>query len=175
MLGGLLLVTLPIVIYSYHVNVSVQNNIRFAFEGFFSLAEKGRWETHSNEILKSMYIFPDNIRTWLIGDGYFDNPYYSDLYYTGPKWNGFYKQTDVGYLRFIFYAGIFCMLAFVIYFFKIAQVCMRRFKGYKLMFIAILLLNYIVWFKVSSDLFPIFAIFLCITASEFKEAENIKS
>lgn len=175
LLGGVLLVVLPVVIYNYHVNISLQNNIRFAFEGFFSLMERGKWETHSNEILKNMYVFPDNIKTWLIGDGYFDNPYYSDLYYTGPKWAGFYKQTDVGYLRFIFYAGIFCMLAFVVYFFKVAQMCIHRFKDYTLLFGAILLLNYIVWFKVSSDLFPVFAIFLCVTTSDLEIAENTKS
>lgn len=172
--GGMLLVSLPIVVYYYHVNTSIHNNIRFAFEGFFSLVEKGRWETTSNEMLKNMYVFPDNVKTWLIGDGYFDNPYNLDLYYTGPNWAGFYKQTDVGYLRFVFYAGVFCMLAFIVYFFKVARVCICRFRGYALLFLAILLLNYIVWFKVSSDLFPVFAIFLCVTTSDLEIIENTK-
>ena len=174
-LGSALLVLLPVIIHYYHTNATIHSNIRFAFEGFFSLAEKGRWETHSNEILKNMYVLPDNTKTWLIGDGYFDNPYDMDPYYTGLKWGGFYHGTDVGYLRFIFYAGIFCMLAFVAYMFKVAQVCMRRFKGYALLFFALLVLNYVVWCKVSSDLFPVFAIFLCITARDLEEAEQMES
>ena len=104
-----------------------------------------------------------------------ENPYDMDPYYTGPKWGGYYHGTDVGYLRFIFYAGIFCMLAFVAYMFKVAQVCMRRFKGYALLFFALLVLNYVVWCKVSSDLFPVFAIFLCITAGDLEEAELMES
>lgn len=166
-----LLVSLPIIVYYYNTNASVHNNVRFAFEGFFSLVEKGHWETHSNEILKNMYVLPDNMKTWLIGDGYFENPL-EDPYYIGYLWKGFYHGTDVGYLRFVYYSGIFCMLTFVIYFFKVAQVCMRRFKGYAMMFCLLLVLNYIVWCKVSSDLFPVFAIFLCVTASEIEKSDN---
>ena len=50
-----LIVLLPIIVYLYNTNASVYNNIRFAFEGFFSLWEKGEWETNSNSILKDMY------------------------------------------------------------------------------------------------------------------------
>ena len=82
--------------------------------------------------------------------------------------------TDVGYLRFIFYAGIFCMLTFVLYMLKVAQVCMRRFEGYALLFFALLVLNYLVWLKVSSDLFPVFAIFLCITANDMDQADALR-
>ena len=169
-----LLLCLPLVIHFYNVDASIHKNIRFAFEGFFSLVEKGRWETNSNEILKSMYVLPDNSRTWLIGDGYMENPYYTDPYYIGEKWGGYYHGTDVGYLRFIFYAGIFCMLTFVLYMLKVAQVCMRRFEGYALLFFALLILNYLVWLKVSSDLFPVFAIFLCITANDMDQADALR-
>lgn len=174
-LGPALLVLLPVIIHYYHTNTTIHNNIRFAFEGFFSLAEKGRWETHSNEILKGMYVLPDNTKTWLVGDGYMENPYDIDPYYTGPKWGGYYHGTDVGYLRFIYYAGIFCMLSFVTYMFKVAQACIQRFKGYALLFFALLVLNYVVWCKVSSDLFPVFAIFLCITTAELEKAKWLEA
>ena len=72
---GILICLLPFLCYLYQVNTSFHENIRFAFEGFFSLAEKGRWEVHSNEMLKDMYMFPDNLKTWVVGDGYFDKPY----------------------------------------------------------------------------------------------------
>ena len=53
-----------------------------------------------------MYVFPDNLKTWLIGDGYFSNPYNIDPYFTGRFVGGYYMSTDVGYLRFIFYSGL---------------------------------------------------------------------
>ena len=41
-----------------------KDNFRFGFEGFFSLFETGRWETNSNNILRNMIVFPDNLHTW---------------------------------------------------------------------------------------------------------------
>lgn len=163
---GILLVAISIMVYGYHTNPSFQENLRFGFEGFFSLVEKGKWEVHSNEILKNMYVFPDNLKTWIIGDGYFDNPYYAEPYYTGPKWGGFYQGTDVGYLRFLFYFGVMGLMAFSVFMCKVAQVCMNRFTSYKSLFFVILLLNFAVWFKVSTDIFLVFALFLCMTETE---------
>lgn len=159
--------------YYYHTNNSVRENLRFAFEGFFSLAEKGRWESHSNEILKNMYVFPDNFKTWLVGDGYFDNPYELDPYYIGPKWGGFYMATDVGYLRFIFYFGLVGALPFIYYMYYAAKILMKKHPQYSALFFLILLINYIMWFKVSSDLFPFFALFLCL--GEEKQGEDEES
>lgn len=169
----ILLVGIPSIVYLYHSDVAFKDNFRFAFEGFFSLVEKGRWEVHSNEILKNMYVFPDNVKTWLIGDGYFDNPYSLDPYYVGPNFGGFYMATDVGYLRFLFYFGIFGLLTFIYFIFQCARVCMRRFSDYKLLFALILLINYIIWFKVASDIFLVFALFLCV--SEYEQMGGHKS
>lgn len=66
------------------------------------------------------------------------------------------------------------MLSFVLYMLKVAQVCMRRFEGHALLFFALLILNYLVWLKVSSDLFPVFAIFLCISPEEQQQAEQMQ-
>lgn len=123
----LLCVVLPIVIYLYSTNQQFHDNIRFAFEGFFSLAETGKWETNSNSILKTMVVFPDNFKTWIIGDGYFENPYWSDPYYVGPNFRGYYMQTDIGYLRFLFYFGLVGLASFMIYFIKVAKTTVSRF------------------------------------------------
>lgn len=169
---GVLLVTLPLIIYLYSANKQFHDNIRFAFEGFFSLAEKGYWETNSNNILKNMIVFPDNIKTWLIGDGYFDNPYWSDPYYVGPNFHGYYMQTDIGYLRFIFYFGLIGLISFVVYFLKVTTVCVSRFPRHETMFWMVLAINMIVWLKVSTDVFLVFSIFLCITKEENDKYEN---
>ena len=161
-----LAVALPIIIHLYDNNPVVREDIRFAFEGFFSLAEKGEWDVHSNNRLMEMYVFPDNAKTWIIGDGYFDGPTNTDPYYVGPPMTGFYMWTDVGYLRFIFYFGLIGLAAFMFFFIKCGQVCAHKFRNYALLFWLLMLLNFIVWFKVSTDIFVVFAIFLCISQSD---------
>ncbi len=162
----MLLIFIPVLVLAYRYNEYMHDNLRFAFEGFFSLWEKGEWDVHSNNILKNMIVFPDNMKTWLIGDGYIENPYGIDPYYTGPIFGGYYMATDIGYLRFIFYFGIFGMLAFVFYMWKVAFACINRFPNKRNLFLLILLINYIIWFKVSSELFSLFALFLCVSQEE---------
>ena len=145
---------------------------RFAFEGFFSLVEQGEWDVSSNNSLMNMYVFPDNAKTWIIGDGYFDGPSNTDPYYVGPTMTGFYMWTDVGYLRFIFYFGLIGLGAFMAFFYKCGQTCATKFSGYSVMFWIILLLNYIIWFKVSTDIFLVFALFLCISKEDNDAYEN---
>lgn len=169
---GTLCVALPIVVYLYSSDANFHNNIRFAFEGFFSLAEKGEWETNSNNILKNMIVFPDNFKTWLIGDGYIENPYDKDPYYVGPNFGGYYMATDIGYLRFIFYFGLIGLSMFIAYFIKVAKSCVERFPKYATMFWIVLLINMIVWLKVSTDIFLVFAIFLCISREDNEAYEK---
>lgn len=169
---GLLIVILPVVIYFYASNDAIHSNIRFAFEGFFNWAETGEWHTNSNSILKNMYRFPETIKTWLIGDGYFENPT-SDPYYIGYHWKGFYMGTDVGYLRFIFYFGLLGLMTFIAFFFKVSYTCMKKFQSQKILFIMILLTNFIVWSKVSTDLFVAFAPFLLISKEENDEYNRL--
>lgn len=162
----MLCLILPVIVYMYSVDKQFQSYINFAFEGFFSMAETGRWETNSNNILINMIVFPDNIKTWLIGDGYIENPNWSDPYYVGPYYGGYYKGTDIGYLRFVFYFGLIGLFTFILYFYTVAQVCRRRFRQYATMFWLVLAINMIIWLKVSTDIFLVFAIFLCVSKEE---------
>lgn len=165
-------VALPILISLYNNNPEVREDIRFAFEGFFSLVEKGEWDVSSNDRLMNMYVFPDNAKTWIIGDGYFDGPTNTDPYYVGPPMTGFYMWTDVGYLRFIFYFGLIGLAAFMYFFFKCGQACAHKFRSYALLFWLLMLLNFIIWFKVSTDIFVVFALFLCISQEDNDTYEN---
>ena len=165
-------VALPILISLYNNNPAVREDIRFAFEGFFSLVEKGEWDVSSNDRLMTMYVFPDNAKTWIIGDGYFDGPTNTDPYYVGPTMTGFYMRTDVGYLRFIFYFGLIGLSAFVFFFFKCGQICAHKFRNDPLLFWLLMLLNFIIWFKVSTDIFVVFALFLCIPQEDNDAYEN---
>lgn len=171
-LSILLVCVVPILMYLYSNNGNFHNSLRFAFEGFFSIAERGYWETNSNNILKNMIVFPDNIKTWIIGDGYFENPYHTDPYYVGERTGGFYKGTDIGYLRFIFYFGVLGLSMFVLLFIKIVQTCLCRMMSFKALFVWLLMLNMLIWLKVSTDIFVVFALFLCISIEDNDAYEN---
>ncbi|MBR4996064.1 MAG: hypothetical protein IKY82_08385 [Alistipes sp.] len=170
---GLGCVTIAITTFLYSNNPIFKEDIRFAFEGFFSLVETGKWDVSSNEMLKNMYVFPDNLKTWGIGDGYIENPYSLDPYYTGRRWGGYYMGTDVGYLRFIFYFGVIGLALFISFFCKTTQICIKRFQGYRVLFLMIVAVNFIVWFKVATDIFVVFALFLCIGEDENESEDEV--
>lgn len=70
--------------------------------------------------------------------------------------------TDVGYLRFIFYFGVIGLLAFSYFIIKVGQLCMKKSPSIKPLLLMLLLVNFIIWFKVSTDIFLVFALFFCI-------------
>lgn len=159
----LLITGILLVVYLYNHSIPFRENIRFAFEGFFSLIEKGHWETNSNNRLVNMVVWPDNIKTWIIGDGYFNNPLSSNEYYIGGGIGTFYMNTDIGYCRFIFYFGVIGLAAFIAYFLNVCKICCNLHNNYKPLFILIVIANFIIWGKVASDLFVLLAPFLLIT------------
>ena len=145
----------------YNVSDYWHDYFRFGFEGFFSLAEKGKWEVQSNNMLMAGLVFPDNLKCWIIGDGWMGSMA-EDPFYTGELWYGFYMGTDAGYSRFLFYFGLIGMTAFIIFLAKVSFVCAKYSPNLKLMFWTIFLLNLIIWCKVSTDIFLVFAPFLCL-------------
>lgn len=160
-------IAVPLTTALYFTSPVFSEKIRFGFEGFFSLAETGRWETNSNEILfEHMVVFPDNMKTWLIGDGYGANPTENDPYYTGKSYSGFYMGTDIGYLRFIFFFGLFGMFSMIALFLCFWKIGCNRFTNLKDLVTLLLAINLIIWFKATSDLLPIFAILLCISKAD---------
>ena len=94
---GTLSVILSISVVLYNAFPDVRDLFRFGFEGFFSLAETGQWETDSTNKLETMIIWPDNLRTWIIGDGYFENSRNDPNYLGNATEDGFYMGTDIGY------------------------------------------------------------------------------
>lgn len=161
-------VTLSIFLYNH--NDVFRKDMRFAFEGFFSLVEDGYWHTNSNDRLENMYVFPDNTKTWLIGDGYFNNPVKTDPYYVGDSRSSYYMGTDVGYCRFIFYFGLLGLLFFSSFICVVAYYCSRIQTEFTLMFVMLLAVNFAVWLKVSTDIFLVFAPFLCLSNNGYSES-----
>lgn len=162
--GGIFVVMI-ISVSLYNVSDFWQKYFRFGFEGFFSLVEQGTWHVQSNELLKQGLIFPDNVRTWIIGDGYM-GAMANDPYYQGDLFYGFYMGTDAGYSRFLFYFGLIGLGAFIAFMCKVCRVCIGYSLRYRYMFLTMLLLNLMIWVKVSTDIFLAFAPFLCIGGRE---------
>lgn len=158
----LIILLIPLSIFLYDTNQQFYELSRFAFEGFFNWAEQGEWYISSNERLKTMIVFPNNLESWLIGDGYFANPYNTDPYYVGPMIGGYYMGTDIGYCRFIFYFGLIGLVVFSYFFITVARECKMVLPGYKMLILFILLLGFVIWLKVATDVFLVFALLLCV-------------
>ena len=139
--------------YCYHHFPVFRNNLQYGFEGFVNCYETGDWNTSSTSRLQKMFILPDNLKTWLIGDGWFDNP---------DEPGGFYKYTDIGYLRFIFYCGCIGLSLFVSFFICCTVILFRKWKEDRFFLLLLFLLKLIVWVKISTDIFLVYALLLLL-------------
>ena len=154
-------IILGISIILYNVFPDVRQLFRFGFEGFFSWVETGVWQTDSTSKLETMLIWPEELRTWIIGDGYFENSRVDPNYLGEATDRGFYMGTDIGYLRFLYYFGLAGLIWIVSYMVYSAYVCAVHFKPFAWIFVMALLVGLTVWIKVSTDIFLYFALFLC--------------
>jgi len=138
-------------VFFYLSSPVFEEYMRFAFEGFFNWAEKGEWTTSSTERLNSvMWIWPDpnDIKTWLIGQATFKN-----WYAVG---------TDIGYCRFIFYCGAIGFSIFIIFFIYNAWVLKNKLPQYNNLYLFLLAISFVVWIKVATDIFLIYALMYCL-------------
>ena len=158
---GVLLLSVFICIYLYNNVPEARSLFRFAFENVFNWIETGQWRTDSTDMLQGMWIFPESVKTWIIGDGYF----------ASPSGKGYYMGVDVGYLRFIYYCGLLGLFAFSLYFVYLSGACYQKFPKEKHLFLLLLVLVFLIWIKVSTDIFLIYALFLCIP-DEQKQHNN---
>ena len=168
-----LLLAVPVVFLLYTRNDYFYENFRFGFENIFSWVEKGSLtETGSTSRLLDMFVWPDNIKTWLIGDGYFNGPGADPNFLGAANMTAFYMWTDVGYCRFIFYFGMIGLLLFMAFFVRVAVACSGKQPGFALMFAFLVLLNFVIWIKVSTDIFVMIAPFLCMDAFDEQDDET---
>ncbi len=84
---------------------SLTASSEFGFEVFYNYFSGNGVKSASTDELYTMFIWPDQLKTYIIGDGLFSSP-------TNPI--EFYKGTDIGYLRLIYYFGIPGLLIFLI-------------------------------------------------------------
>jgi hypothetical protein len=158
------LVLSPCLILLYNSSSDVRDLAEFGFEFFFHYKETGEIATSSSNSLFEMWsIWPKDLRTWIIGDGRFLDP-------DDPSF--FYMRTDVGYARFVFYCGLLGLSLFVCFFVQLYKMLLNRFPENAQLFAILLLLVFVIWIKVSTDIFFIFAFFFCV---DFQESDSIKT
>ncbi len=159
---GLFFVTLGLVsvvgVYLYNTDEYYYNLIRFAFEGFFNLVEKGEFTTDSTEVLESMWKWPSDTKSWIIGTGIYGSWAYG---------------TDIGYCRLILYSGLAGFVVFAMSFVYYAYYFARKYPRYVWLFVAYLAMTFIVWMKVSTDILMIYAFFFWFTAEESDRINSI--
>lgn len=144
----------PCLIILYNSSADVRDLAEFGFEFFFQYKDTGEIATRSsNSLLEMLTIWPHDISTWIIGDGRFLDPDNPGL---------FYMRTDVGYARFVFYCGLLGFSLFVSFFVQLYRILSRRFIQYSQLFSILLLLVFVIWIKVSTDIFFVFAFFFCV-------------
>ena len=135
----------------YNTSEYFYSQFHFAFEGFFNLFEKGEFTTGSTQVLQTMWRWPEDTKSWIIGTGWYD---------------GYRYSTDIGYCRLILYSGLVGFTTFALSFVYYAYFFARRYPRYLLLFLSFLAMTFIVWTKVSTDILLIYAFFFWFTAEE---------
>ena len=158
-----LVIIIPVCTVFYNTNEQFHDMLRFGFEGFFNLVEEGEWSTDSTSKLETMYVWPDNLKTLIVGDFYFENQRNDPNYIGNATVRGYYMGTDVGYCRYIFYFGILGLIAISAVMLYAGVIAVKAFPKYSHVFMMGVLCNFIVWLKVSTDLFPFLSIFAALS------------
>ena len=135
-------------VYMYNHNETFKDYMRFGFEAFFNWVETGEFRTDSTDTLNDrMWIWPNDLRTWFIGKGLF----------------GIYdNNTDIGYCNFVLYCGTIGLFIFSCYFIYCHFILNKKFKNFMIASIVLTLLTFVVWIKVTTDIFFLNALLFCI-------------
>lgn len=154
--GLILVLGIPLTIYYYDVNASFRDQIEYGFEGFFNLFESGEFQTSSTDELSTMWVWPHDTQTWLIGSGRFGSRDVGNYYYF----------SDIGYCRFIFYSGLIGFTVFGLYFVYNAIYFAIRYPRYRYIFLLMIVVTFVIWAKVATDIFQLYALFYAFTDEE---------
>lgn len=135
--------------------------IEWAFELFINFKKSGVLTSNSTSDLQTMYFLPENVKTLLFGDGKF----------SGLN-GGFYMNTDVGYIRSIFYWGLIGSIIYYavpLFFYHLLKKCIQDISIRKYLKV-ILIWFYIYSFKdfwYLSQYYTLFLVF-AVYANKYK-------
>jgi len=141
----LMVLLIPILSWLYTNNLTAREDLRFAFEGFFNWKETGIWRTDSTDKLNAnMWIWPTDKFTWFLGTGLFE---------------GWVYGTDIGYCRFIMYCGLLGFTIFSAFFVYNSIALYQKFPGSGILAFLLLAATFVIWMKVATDIYLIYALF----------------
>lgn len=149
-------VILGVTIYFYRTSETFYSYLRFGFEGFFSWVETGEFSTGSTDVLETMWVWPDDLHTWIFGRG---------------TYGVFENDSDIGYVNFTFYCGLVGLVLFSLFFIYCHFVQNRKFEHFQIASWMLVALTFIVWLKVTTDIFFIDALLFCI-AGDFDDEDG---
>lgn len=134
------------VIYFYRSSDTFHGYLRFGFEAFFNWVETGEFTTNSTEVLETMWVWPDDLRTWIFGRGTF---------------GVFDNNTDIGYCNFTLYCGLVGMVIFSIFFLYCHFSMVSKYREFGIVACLLTALTFVIWLKVTTDIFFINALLFC--------------
>jgi len=135
-----------------------------ATELFRNMLNNGELSSKSVTHLSTMFVWPQSVSTWLFGDGqYFDHQTDS---------LSFYMLTDVGFLRVLYFSGLFSVFIFILLnlYYLFALLFSSKYHGsreIKLFSISLILLFIVINFK-GIQLMPLFSMVLYMYALDMK-------
>lgn len=142
------------VIYFYRTSDTFHGYLRFGFEGFFNWVETGEFTTSSTDVLETMWVWPEDLHTWIFGRGTF---------------GVFDNNTDIGYCNFTLYCGLVGMVLFSLFFIYCHLVQRRKYKEFGIISILLIILTFAIWVKVTTDIFFIDALLFCAVGDRIPE------
>lgn len=141
-------------IYFYRTSQTFQEYLRFGFEAFFNWIETGEFTTSSTEVLETMWVWPGDMHTWIFGRGTF----------------GIYENgTDIGYCNFTLYCGLVGMVIFSVYFLYCHFAMAKKYREFTFTAWLLTAITFIVWVKVTTDIFFIDALLFCAVGDFVEE------
>lgn len=147
LLSFLIVSAVVISVILYNSNPDFREDLRFGFEGFFNWVETGTFSTNSTNELQTMWVWPTTQRGWIIGEG---------------RVGVFETGSDIGYCNYILYCGLIGMAIYSIYYIYNHLSLISKFRNFTIAAFLLVAVTFIVWAKVTTDIFLIDAMLFCI-------------
>ena len=139
----------------YRASSVFRSYLRFGFEGFFTWAETGEFHTGSTDtLMQLMWIWPSDPRTWMIGSG---------------RIGVFEWGTDIGYCNFVLTCGLIGLVIYSGYFIYNHLSLNGKYNNFFITSLLLIALTFIIWAKVTTDIFFIDALLFCIDGDKQNE------
>lgn len=154
LLIGTIGATVFVSVFLYRSNADFHENLRFAFEGFFNWVETGEFRTTSTDHLQTMWVWPTTRRGWIIGEG---------------RIGVFQTNSDIGYCNFIIYCGLIGMTIISAYYIFNHLSLIGKFRNFTITALLLVAITFIIWTKVTTDIFLVDALLFCIDGDLIKK------